>query len=286
MSERGRYRSITCALVNGPDYQRLTPEARLVLLTLKISFSPTGIEVRYPGVLLVELQHQTGYSVRTATSALQTLETERWIRRGDNLLWIVGQLRYEPQLHATNPRHVKSVRQHIQGLPRVPLVEAFKAEYAEYFKGLPIATAKATDSLSHSLPDSLSHSQNAIALGEGEGEGTGEGNRKVKRLRPARPRAVPEQPSWVQTLTELWVDKVGAVDHGRLGKALKPIVDKHGLEAVVAAVAIYASPDEGPKGVRSVNYFAADFQKWHTIAKTPLVSGGMLTERGQRIGAA
>ena len=48
MSDRGRYRSITCALVNGPDYQQLTPEARLVLLTLKISFGPTGIELRYP----------------------------------------------------------------------------------------------------------------------------------------------------------------------------------------------------------------------------------------------
>lgn len=96
------------------------------------------------------------------------------------------------------------------------------------------------------------------------------------------------QTSWVAALVDVWTDKVGDVTHARLGKALKAIVAKHGMEAVVAAIHIYASNDEGPRtGARRVEYFAAEFVRWHTIAKTPLVDGfGELTARGRRIGAS
>jgi hypothetical protein len=106
------------------------------------------------------------------------------------------------------------------------------------------------------------------------------------RGRAKKPRATAEQPSWVAVLVDVWVDKIGDVTHARLGKALKSIVAKYGIEAVVAAIKIYASPDEGPRtGARRVEYFAAEFVRWHTIAMTPLVDGyGALTERGKRIG--
>jgi hypothetical protein len=106
------------------------------------------------------------------------------------------------------------------------------------------------------------------------------------RRRAKKPReASAETPSWVQSLTDLWLERVGGVTHGAVGKVLKPIVEKHSLEDVVAAVQVYASPDEGPKGTRSVGHFAQNFAHWHRLAQTPLVDQhGVLTERGHRVG--
>lgn len=103
-----------------------------------------------------------------------------------------------------------------------------------------------------------------------------------------KPRAVESVPTWVQELTPIWLTKVGSVTHARLGKAMKPIVDAYGLPAVLAALDVYASADEGPRnGVRRVEFFASDFAHWHRIAQTPLVGdGGILTARGKRIGGA
>jgi hypothetical protein len=108
----------------------------------------------------------------------------------------------------------------------------------------------------------------------------------LSRKRAKKPRVAGEPPaSWVALLTELWIEKVGSVEFGRLGKALKPIVEKFGVDAVVAALHVYGSADEGPKGPRSIAYFAQNFQHWHRIAQTPVVGpGGVLTERGQRVG--
>jgi hypothetical protein len=102
------------------------------------------------------------------------------------------------------------------------------------------------------------------------------------------PRDVEPAPTWVQELTARWLAGIGAVTHARLGKALKPVVETFGIEAVTAAMDIYASSDEGPRnGVRRVEFFANDFAHWHRIAQTPLAVDGVLTERGKRImGAA
>jgi hypothetical protein len=109
------------------------------------------------------------------------------------------------------------------------------------------------------------------------------------RGRAKKPRAATKpEPTWVQVLGDLWLDKIGEVDHARLGAALKRIVARVGIDAVVAAIDVFASPDEGPRnGIRTVNYFASDFQRYHRIASTPLTNpDGTLTQRGQRVGAA
>jgi hypothetical protein len=112
----------------------------------------------------------------------------------------------------------------------------------------------------------------------------------VKRALPSRvarkPRATTgEEPTWVQALTTAWLATIGAVTHGRLGKALAPVVALYGEAAVLAALDVYASDDEGPRHGRRVEYFAAEFTKWHTLASTPLVDpGGVLTTRGARVG--
>lgn len=108
----------------------------------------------------------------------------------------------------------------------------------------------------------------------------------LSRPRAKKPRESSPELPWVPVLTDLWIDKVGAVVHGRLGKAFKPIVDKHGVESVSAAIDVYASADEGPKNGRSVELFAQNFQHWLRIARTPLADATGLTARGQRVGIA
>jgi hypothetical protein len=113
--------------------------------------------------------------------------------------------------------------------------------------------------------------------------------RTTSRSRAKKPRAASQEPAtWVQTLTDVWLAQVGSVTHGRLGKALKPIVDKHGVEVITAAIEIYGSADEGPKSGRSVEQFAQNFQHWHRIAETPIVDpvSRELTDRGRRVGVA
>jgi hypothetical protein len=285
VSERGRYRSITTALINGPDYQRLTANARLVLLTMKISFGPAGIELKYPSVLHEELRHQTGLVTKSLAAALAELERERWIQRSSNVVWITEQLRYEPQLHSNNPKHVAGVRQHVLGLPRIPIVEKFRRHYAEYFpvqaiEGLSIANGKATDTLSSDAVMPID-SQSIQREGERDRERDGEG--KPSRPRARKPREPKPEPTWVQVLYDVWIDKVGAVTHGQLGKALKPLVDKYGVDALVPAIDVYGSADEGPRGPRSVVYFAQNCKHWIRIAETPLSQDGVLTDRGRRI---
>ena len=91
------------------------------------------------------------------------------------------------------------------------------------------------------------------------------------RRRAKKPReSAGEQPSWVALLYDVWDTKVGSISHGRLGKVLGPVVARHGVEAVVAAIHVYASPDEGPRGIRKVEYFAEEFVKYHDIAQEPL----------------
>lgn len=122
---RGAYRAIHTVLLDGPDYQALTPEAKLVLITLKLNLGPTGIDVLYPAVL----EPQTGLSARAIVRALEDLERANWIRRERNVVWIVTGLRHEPSRSLTNANHRKEIGEHLDALPRLPIVEAFRAHY-------------------------------------------------------------------------------------------------------------------------------------------------------------
>lgn len=137
MRERGEYTPIARVLLDGPDFQKLTPIARHVFLTLKISFGPSGIEVRYPDALHVELAHQTGLPVAKVTAALDELERAEWIERERNVVWIVEHLRYHPNMTDGLKNHRTGVRQHVGGLPRLAITRRFIEHYAPYFAEVP-----------------------------------------------------------------------------------------------------------------------------------------------------
>lgn len=122
---RGSYRSIYTVLIDGPDYQALSPHAKLVLITLKLNLGPTGIDVLYPTVL----EPQTGLTTEQVALALDVLDHQGWIQREKNVVWIVDGLRHEPTFSVKNANHRAAILAFVNALPRVPIIGKFKAHY-------------------------------------------------------------------------------------------------------------------------------------------------------------
>lgn len=155
MADRGAYRSIKVVLWDGPDFQELPERARWVFVTLKATFGPAGIEVHYPEALAHELAAKTGASLGAVKDSMDVLERQGWIRRERNVLWIVGQLKHEPALEASNKNHRKSIQRHVAGLPRIAIVRAFIVAHPEWFTDLDAPTdgyPKASEGLSNGIP--------------------------------------------------------------------------------------------------------------------------------------
>ena len=114
------------------------------------------------------------------------------------------------------------------------------------------------------------------------------GSEGPARARGARNRA--PAPEWLEPALAIWTQRVGHITETKLRRALGPLVTKHGWAAVHAALEVYVSPDEGPaaKGRdRRADWFAADFQRWHSVALEPLQdANGDLTPRARRLGGA
>ena len=123
MSARGVYRGIYSALADDPDYQALSPNGRLVLLTARIckQAGPAGIFRYYP-TLLAE---QTGLTVKAVEAALADLEAGDWIRREGPILWIRNALRHDPSLHLANGKHRTAIEEWLKELPRLGIVLTF-----------------------------------------------------------------------------------------------------------------------------------------------------------------
>lgn len=98
--------------------------------------------------------------------------------------------------------------------------------------------------------------------------------------------------SWVQDACRQWAEAVGLVPHGRMGKALKPLVDLYGYDVVAPWLQTYlqlgpllkrdgsvAGPEEADAMVlanvpyMSPERFAATFQVWKRMSETEGVGG-------------
>lgn len=129
-SERGEYRPIYVALLDGPDFQSLAAEERWVLVTLKLSLGMLGIAV-LPG-LESAVAERTGYTVRRVIRALQALERD-WIEREKNVAWLIRGFKFEPSMSPSNQLHRTSVRRLVDALPRLAIVDRFRGTYPEWF---------------------------------------------------------------------------------------------------------------------------------------------------------
>ena len=128
---RGEYRSILTVLVDGPDYQALSPAAKLVLLTLKLSLGPAQIGV-VPAVEHV-LAVRTGLPVADVLVALADLA--EWVEREGSVVWVIDGLKYEPSISDHNDGHRQSVNAIANALPRLRIVKRFRARYPSWFLG-------------------------------------------------------------------------------------------------------------------------------------------------------
>jgi hypothetical protein len=288
VSARGTYRQIPTVLVNGPDYQRLPPHARLVFLTLKITIGPSGIETRYPDSLALDMAHQTGLTPDQVRLALDILEHEGWLRREAHVIWIVEQLKYDPGFVQTNPKHRKSLRTHVAGLPRIAIVRAFVSHYIPWFKdedtvaiGYEWAIGSLSDHRNRNRKEkprpkpkpSPAPAPAAPAASDDAGVAGG-----VVGAVPASPDA--DAGNWVAQGVELFASR-GSFKHPRVGAALKPSVERHGEAAVLKGVREYVR-SELKFGTHSPEKFAERDAYWIAQAGQPTVEWGELTEAGKR----
>lgn len=131
VAHRGAYRAVASVLVDGPDWNGLTPEARLVFLTTKVAIGPSGIEL-IPAAMEA-MRDRTGLPLGRVKDAVVELDAAGWMRVQGNVVWIVKGLAFEPSLIHANPKHRTAIRHHVQGLPRLEIVRQFVEMYREWF---------------------------------------------------------------------------------------------------------------------------------------------------------
>src|SRR5688572_23996241 len=91
-----KYRAVTAALLDDPEFQKLPSHTRLVYIALTATLGPSGIEERYPAALTQEILPRVGGTARKVVKALDELEAGGWIDREGRLFWCVRQLADDP----------------------------------------------------------------------------------------------------------------------------------------------------------------------------------------------
>lgn len=130
---RGEYRPIYEALVDGPDFRRLSGVAKLALLTIKIKSGAAGLRP-WPA-LAEQLSDMTGFPCAQMKRAIAELIKAQWIQYEDSMVWLVRGLAFEPQLTPGNAVHRKWLAGVIEALPRGPIIDRFRVHYGAWFPG-------------------------------------------------------------------------------------------------------------------------------------------------------
>jgi hypothetical protein len=132
-ARRGVYRGTYSALIDDPDYQRLSARARLALLTMRLS-REAGVACIFRLYVAV-LAEQTGLRIDEVEAALKELASSPnaarpWIYREGSIVWIRNGLRYDPNVRLGDERHRKGVERAVEALPRLEIV----AKFCDYYE--------------------------------------------------------------------------------------------------------------------------------------------------------
>lgn len=125
MAERGEYRPIYIVITDTPEFQALSPMARLLWYTLKMRLGPSGIDVAYDE----PLSEQSGIPTVEIDQYRDELVEGGWLAVQHRVHWLRNGLRYEPNLSLAHDNHRKGVAKHLSGLPRLAIVERFATYY-------------------------------------------------------------------------------------------------------------------------------------------------------------
>jgi hypothetical protein len=139
--DRGRWSGLYACTVDHPDFQALTPNARLVFFVLRL-----GTMGNIASCFLLHatvLSEQTGLTAEELEAALRELERKPsarapWIVRDRSVCWIRNGLRFDPNFVEENTNHVKGVRRAIAALPSSSqVVRKFRRYYKQIALGAP-----------------------------------------------------------------------------------------------------------------------------------------------------
>lgn len=104
--------------------------------------------------------------------------------------------------------------------------------------------------------------------GRGHSKGTAKGTAGAQaghNTKKGRKDESNDSSNWVSAVVDVWADKAGKANAGRIGKALKPIREKYETDVIVRVLTFYLD-SEDPQYL-SVERFAEAFVKWGEKAK-------------------
>lgn len=287
MSERGNYRSISCSLLAGKDFRALPERPRWVFVVLKMNFNFTGIDTWYPDELRARISNESGASEADVEAAFQQLERAGWMRREDNVVWLVGHISHDPHMKPSDPKHRKAAQRILAGLPRVALVEGYLKAHPEWFPRL----ERSSMGLAWAFEGPSK---------QGKGKGDGKGRRKKEEGELLAPDGAP--PSGLALLPKetcdrawrKWGSAFGAHDYGRFRKELLvafqpglPVYTPEELEnAIQAAYEWWIEQEDREQGFFHFPDFVKQLAgKWIPFGRMGLTAHGELTERGAWAGS-
>ncbi len=187
---RGTYRGIFSALVDDPDFQRLSARARHVFLTLRVcpQVGPAGIFRYYPAILT----EQTGLDLEEIDKALTELSAGQWILREGPILWLRNALRHDPYIRPSDPKHRKTIERWVSGLPKLDIVLSFCDYYGitRPFEDPAKTHGRPRQQEKEKEKDSQKDSQKEQEEEEHEGEEAGDGS-PAPPLSLSRPSSKP-----------------------------------------------------------------------------------------------
>lgn len=149
---RGTYRAAFESLADDVDFQNLTPLAQAVFWTLKLKLGQYGIGTFYVSTL-AEIHRKA--KPKQITAALEELEQPKpsrdrgWIRREQNIIWIVNAFRHEPSLDLANRNHRIGAFRFAKTLPSSVVVSEFIDYYSLTPDGNAMGIPSPTPSASH-----------------------------------------------------------------------------------------------------------------------------------------
>jgi hypothetical protein len=240
--ERGQYRAIPSVLLDGKDFRSLSERARWVFVALKLNLGPAGIEVHYRRALAEQLAEQTGAPADGVAAALDELEAGGWVEREENIIWVVRHLEFEPNMKPSDSKHRKSIQRHISGLPHLPIVARFVAAYPQWF---PRERAEIPAGQDGALDNAESAALKGLAWAfEAPPKGPKKAPRTTEDRRPKTENRVSSGAGaaggWSRKAVDAWTARYGGTaPAGRIGKALKPLVDLYGEAEVLHVWGIY-----------------------------------------------
>ena len=141
--ERGAYRPIYRVIVDTPEFQDLSPEAKLLWYTLKMKLGAAGIGVVYDD----EIRDCTG--LEEIDGPRKELLEGDWLITQRRVHWLRNGLRYEPSMSMKNEKHRTNIESVLSGLPRLQIV----LDFAEYYGVSAPYKSAPSEGLSHRVSE-------------------------------------------------------------------------------------------------------------------------------------